>query len=749
MKFYGGFFMRKSILFLGLFIMICSIASAQTPGYFLTFGNPDGSDIVVSIDMDLELPVWYASPAGNLADSVNFLHIALACNDSVISGHNGGFFMFPLSSWDDASFLGPSQDNNLPGYSYVGILGFADLGGGPNPFLNTNGDTIQIAAFRMHTANNLNFVGHGLCPFADGDQGAPNDGTIFGLQDGVTIVNPQTTYSCLYFSENQDPVWTVFPEGNVAADKGIEVCFALAGEDTDDDTLTISEITNYGTVIEYSDQPGQATAMFCAAFDTPGNYVVEFELNDGTVGIPLQVTVEVTPIGLVIGCPGAFPGIEVSVPVRLETASFETGGFEILISWDNTALTYLGIDPTERIDLGREYFHVNLNDGCSNCPDINRARVVWISDINNGRPHDPAPPGDDPIFYIRFEIEADLPFGMVIPVEFITEDYSDNAISDQSGYQFIHPDLTSGCVSLIDPNTFKGDPNMNCWLYEIGDAVLVARRVMDGFSVWGGNEENCYGLPPFDGDDELQEAAADLNNNSRVDIADLVTFISIINGIVDPPKLDPELAKASVSIPSVVGDNLEVTISSGLDVGGVLIDLKHPGIELGEPAVNNMDILWSDIDGEFRAVIYSLEGRSISAGESVFLTLPVVSNDGGSFEFSEVSVSDSYGRLLETTNFLQPAAPTEFSLKGSYPNPFNSTTVIEFSLPVRTDVDLTIYNVLGQAVRVISLESARPGVHKVEWSGVNDAGIAVSSGVYFYRLEAGAYKASSIMTLLK
>ena len=91
-----------------------------------------------------------------------------------------------------------------------------------------------------------------------------------------------------------------------------------------------------------------------------------------------------------------------------------------------------------------------------------------------------------------------------------------------------------------------------------------------------------------------------------------------------------------------------------------------------------------------------------------------------------------------------------FALSQNYPNPFNPSTVISFTLPRASEVKLRVYNILGQQVKeLINSESMPAGDHTVEWQGDNFGGDKVSSGVYFYRLEAGGEIASKTMILLK
>lgn len=81
-------------------------------------------------------------------------------------------------------------------------------------------------------------------------------------------------------------------------------------------------------------------------------------------------------------------------------------------------------------------------------------------------------------------------------------------------------------------------------------------------------------------------------------------------------------------------------------------------------------------------------------------------------------------------------SPISFALHQNFPNPFNPTTKISYQFPASADVRLTIYNVLGQLVRVMTNDNVAAGVHTFDWDGRTDLGVPVSAGTYFYRLEA-------------
>ena len=83
------------------------------------------------------------------------------------------------------------------------------------------------------------------------------------------------------------------------------------------------------------------------------------------------------------------------------------------------------------------------------------------------------------------------------------------------------------------------------------------------------------------------------------------------------------------------------------------------------------------------------------------------------------------------------AVPRTTELLRSYPNPFNASTVIPFRLGATGRARIDIFNLLGQRVRRLLDERRTPGLHKVRWSGTDDRGSPVSSGLYFYRLTTG------------
>jgi hypothetical protein len=93
--------------------------------------------------------------------------------------------------------------------------------------------------------------------------------------------------------------------------------------------------------------------------------------------------------------------------------------------------------------------------------------------------------------------------------------------------------------------------------------------------------------------------------------------------------------------------------------------------------------------------------------------------------------------------------PRTFDLSNNYPNPFNPTTTIHFAVPQGGPISLTVYNVLGQQVRMLVQGNVSVGYHDVVWDGKDDRGMTVQSGVYFYRLQTGSVALVKKMVMIK
>jgi hypothetical protein len=101
------------------------------------------------------------------------------------------------------------------------------------------------------------------------------------------------------------------------------------------------------------------------------------------------------------------------------------------------------------------------------------------------------------------------------------------------------------------------------------------------------------------------------------------------------------------------------------------------------------------------------------------------------------------------THAAAPAPSAGAVLSQNHPNPFNPSTVIRYEIASPATVKLRVFDVRGALVRILVDATRAAGPHTSVWDGRDDRGVRVSSGVYFYRLDAGRFVSTRKMVLLK
>jgi hypothetical protein len=112
--------------------------------------------------------------------------------------------------------------------------------------------------------------------------------------------------------------------------------------------------------------------------------------------------------------------------------------------------------------------------------------------------------------------------------------------------------------------------------------------------------------------------------------------------------------------------------------------------------------------------------------------------------YSSYSAIQNFTPVAVTAVNEKQIVPTQYSLSQNYPNPFNPSTVIKYQLKADSKVSLTIYNILGQEVANLVNEEQKAGTYSVNFNASR-----LSSGVYFYKLQAGSFTSTKKMMLLK
>ena len=106
-------------------------------------------------------------------------------------------------------------------------------------------------------------------------------------------------------------------------------------------------------------------------------------------------------------------------------------------------------------------------------------------------------------------------------------------------------------------------------------------------------------------------------------------------------------------------------------------------------------------------------------------------------KFSALTDASGNYQISIPTSVESDNLPTKFELEQSYPNPFSSSAAIPYQLKKESNVQVTIYDILGREVRKFNVGLQSVGLHNVLWDGLNNFGQLVTSGIYFYRLQAG------------
>ena len=172
-------------------------------------------------------------------------------------------------------------------------------------------------------------------------------------------------------------------------------------------------------------------------------------------------------------------------------------------------------------------------------------------------------------------------------------------------------------------------------------------------------------------------------------------------------------------------------------------------------------VIADDTNGKISASVYQTSGSS--SGNGVLLSLKFKASIGNqvNFDFAGVMANSSDGSTIALNSTgtsivtdvdfenTEKAIPKQFLLQQNYPNPFNPETTIRFSLPKDNQVELTIYNVLGQKIRNLIYQNYPAGEHVVQWDGRDYSGEIVNSGIYIYKIKVGDFTDMQKMTFMK
>lgn len=161
------------------------------------------------------------------------------------------------------------------------------------------------------------------------------------------------------------------------------------------------------------------------------------------------------------------------------------------------------------------------------------------------------------------------------------------------------------------------------------------------------------------------------------------------------------------------------------------VSMDHYCFDLEDGWVSFGTVPWSGVTISMTAVVsydldFAVSNWDPTVGNYVFV------NRSSSIDVEDVSILSD-----------------EFQLSQNYPNPFNQVTTIQYDLPERVHVALTIYDILGREIRTLVNTLQEPGHRSIVWDTTNNFGQSASAGVYLYRIEAGEFVQIKKLLLLR
>jgi hypothetical protein len=457
-----------------------------------------------------------------------------------------------------------------------------------------------------------------------------------------------------------------------------------------------------------------------------GSYHITVRATDLSGGLATASTVlRVSPTSRVEFALDSVSGYsDQDVVLQVHMKNLETlSGFELLFNLDPTAVTIPSINRNGTRTENWEMFAVET----SILDHPGDVHIVARADINDGTSTPLLSPGEGPIVNIRLHLSANESFaGLGFPVRFVFRTPTANTAIDAAATIILQNEIayTHGRVDILEyKNKLPGDINLNGLAFEVGDVVYFA---------------NFFSNPSLYPLSYEQRANSDVNGDGTpATIADLVYMINVITGGGLSRRASWGLARAEWWIdPS---GQLEVT---GGPYAGAYIEIgPHGGAgPFAGPALEGMTVGQGSAGGVSRLVAYSLDGAAIDPSRGALLSGLAAG------QTVKLELSDPLGFPVVVAP--RATLPREATLLGNYPNPFNPSTAIRFSLAVSSEVEIDIINILGRRVQTLA-GSFTPGEHELIWHGDEADGSTAGSGVYFYRFRAGSAETVGRMLLLK
>jgi hypothetical protein len=229
---------------------------------------------------------------------------------------------------------------------------------------------------------------------------------------------------------------------------------------------------------------------------------------------------------------------------------------------------------------------------------------------------------------------------------------------------------------------------------------------------------------------------ADLERGTRVKV---VGEVAIFGSTVEITDFSYHVVSTGQTLPNAVEVN--VVGASSADLEGTLTTVTGTLSRIASYSTST-DLILSEGSDSITVKAWSTTG--IDTDILTIGTEYAITGVGNQYS-GNYQILVGYAADIKTpTGLCEDCAPETFALASAYPNPFNPMTTIEFSLDEASNFEISVFNITGQRIDVLSSGYAEPGIYKQIWNAGN-----FTSGVYFIRLEAGMKVATQKVVLIK
>ena len=477
---------------------------------------------------------------------------------------------------------------------------------------------------------------------------------------------------------------------------------------------------------------GNATIIDSLKIEWPSSLIQIFT----NIGVNQLLTITESmeipePIKLQIATVNAIPGDTVEVPVNVQFPfNVKISSFEMRIKRDNQKLQFIEI-LTDSSLIGSANWSIESNENDS----LLAIAAAGSNDIQ----------GNGELFRLKLVVSDTASGFLPVTIKSVIFDTGKAAV-----------EKTSGGIKIV--SELPGDVDLND-IVQAFDASLILKYLV--------------GLVDLD---HVQLKNANVSSDTTVSALDATLILQRVVGIVDSLPVDTSsdslLAGGTIEMMDQQiqpGDTISIPLF--LQDSKNILSFKGT-VEFNSDDITFQDLIWPkgldnfsfEQNNTLNEIRFAGAGTKPVNAVNKLVILKFVVN--GNFEKEETVVSVTKFRFNESSKLQggqtatlfrnallvedrRGADPERFELMQNYPNPFNPETMIQYQLAQKGDVEIVIYNLLGEKIISLFHGLQGAGFHQLIWDGKNELGTHVSSGVYIYHIKTEKFVSSKKMLLLR